>query len=324
MLTLRLNFLFTILDFREKEVSPPAIEKSLFVAGVGSTRRNRQLLSLSIIALIYLKTRIFHQSVLLPAKCMTLDIPDLLCRSHFLDLSVLFAFLWTFSKHLGQHCNLHILCLCPRINGFQFQGYLIIYRERSFFFLYSCKTTGMRFNKDLIHTSKDWASSSSQCSEFVPPGVLLLNLHNNGKLNPFLKEAEKNPKRISPFWLLMNHISWDLFTILTRSALAACVACSPVAYFFLPAESKTYVRPRYGVSLSCRISIGYTCFPLTQSKNKLSPVPLLLRNTPQWLTSVLWCLAPSAEIVEKTTFKVHNLTTSTLKCICNTYSYDAL
>lgn len=99
--------------------------------------------------------------------------------------------------YLRQYYKLHILYLCARINGLQFQGYLTIYREWALFFLYWCKTTGMRHNKDLIHTSEDWASSSSQCSEFIPSGISLLNLHSNGKLKPFLEEAEKN--RSQPF-----------------------------------------------------------------------------------------------------------------------------
>lgn len=54
----------------------------------------------------------------------------------------------------------------------------------------------------LSHTSEDCASSSSQCSELIPSGILLLNLYSNGKLNPFLKEAGKKKKYQSllDFW----------------------------------------------------------------------------------------------------------------------------
>lgn len=127
---------------------------------------------------------------------MTLALPDLLCRSHFFRISSIFFGLSP--MYLGQYYKLHILCLCARINDLKFQGYLTIYREWALFFLYWCKTTGMRHNKDLIHTSEDWASSSSQCSEFIPSGISLLNLHSNGKLKPFLEEARKK-NRSQPF-----------------------------------------------------------------------------------------------------------------------------
>lgn len=49
-----------------------------------------------------------------------------------------------------------------------------------------------KIQEDLIHTSEDWASSSSQSSEFISSGILPLTLLINGKLKPFLKETGEN------------------------------------------------------------------------------------------------------------------------------------
>lgn len=77
------------------------------------------------------------------------------------------------------------------------------------------------------------------------------------------RETQPIPKRsrkkicISLFFgSLMNCLAWALVTILTRSALAACVGCSPAVYFFQPAVSKTSVGFGQRLTVPRRISTG--------------------------------------------------------------------
>lgn len=175
-----------------------------------------------------------------------------------MSTSVLFAPLWTFSKVLGtilqpshsvltcQELWLQIPELSNHLQGMSFVLPLLMQDNWE-------ETEGVS------HTSEDCASSSSQCNEFTPSGILLLNLYSNGKVNPFLKGEGKKKKDISvSFGFLMSCLSRDLATILTRWALAACVGCSPAVYFFQLAVSKTSMGFGWRLPLPHRTSTAQT------------------------------------------------------------------